>query len=321
MRILVIKLGALGDVVLAFQPFVDIRAHHAHDDITLLTTAPFAALLGASPWFDHVAIDRRAAWWNLPGVLALRRTLQGFDRVYDLQTSARSSRYFVLAGRPRWSGIASGASDPHANPNRNRMHTTARQRDQLAMAGVPPAAKPDLSWLTDSVSVARLQERAGVRKPYALLIPGAAPHRPEKRWPATRFGELATHLARRNVTPVIAGTGAEKPLATIIRTACPDAIDLTGQTTLQELAALATHADLAVGNDTGPMHLAAAVGCPGLVLFGPHSNPALTAPPGMAVLRAPVLADLPTSRVVAALPQAQKTRLHEHPTKARPCPP
>jgi ADP-heptose:LPS heptosyltransferase len=321
MRILVIKLGALGDVVLAFQPFADIRAHHAGDDITLLTTAPFAGLLAASPWFDHILIDRRPAWWDLPGVRALRQTLRGFDRVYDLQTSSRSTRYFRLAGRPQWSGIACAASHRHTNPNRNHMHTTTRQRDQLAMAGVPPGCKADLEWLT-TCSFSRLRERVGVREPYALLIPGAAPHRPAKRWPAKNFGELANHLSSQNVTPIIIGTSSEKPLAAVIQSTCPEAVDLTGQTTLQELAALAAHAAIAIGNDTGPMHLAAAVGCPGLVLFGADSNPALTAPPGMAVLRVPVLADLPTHRVVAALSQAQKTRLIPPPLpEANPCPP
>jgi ADP-heptose:LPS heptosyltransferase len=127
-NILVIKLGALGDVVLAFQPFADIRAHHPGARITLLSTAPFAKLLAASPWFDEIRIDARPAWWNFAGVLALRRSLLGFDLVYDLQTSGRSSRYFWLAGRPAWSGIAPGASLPHANPARDRMHTLDRQR-------------------------------------------------------------------------------------------------------------------------------------------------------------------------------------------------
>jgi ADP-heptose:LPS heptosyltransferase len=324
--VLVIKLGALGDVVLAFQAFADIKAHHPGAEITLLTTAPFAPLLAASPWFDRIAIDRRPVWWNLPAILALRRTLRGFDQVYDLQTSHRSCWYFHLAGRPRWSGIARGASHPHANPRRNHLHTIARQRDQLAMAGVPPAAKPCLDWLTNA-ALSRLPERAGVRVPgkigpYALLIPGAAPHRPEKRWPAERFGELATHLMGQNITPVIAGTAGEKPLAAIIQAACPRAIDLTGQTSLPELAALAGRAAMAVGNDTGPMHLAAAVGCPGVVLFGRYSDPALTAPPGMTVLRAPVLADLPTDRVAAALPQGHTDRLFAiSQPEARPCPP
>ena len=92
-RILVIRLGALGDLCLSFGPFAAIRAAHADDEITLLTTAPFAPLAGRAPWFDRVAVDARPAWWNAPGLLRLRRQLAGFDFVYDLQTSDRSSRY------------------------------------------------------------------------------------------------------------------------------------------------------------------------------------------------------------------------------------
>ncbi len=103
------------------------------------------------------------------------------------------------------------------------------------------------------------------------------------------------------------GTRGEADLAASIRAACPAALDLTGQTDLPKLAALAARAVLAVGNDTGPMHLAAALGCPCVVLFGPASDPALTAPRGPGgswpvVLRVDNLADLSVDRVAAALP-------------------
>ncbi|MGI4951381.1 MAG: glycosyltransferase family 9 protein [Janthinobacterium lividum] len=296
MRILVIKLGALGDVVLAFQPFADIRAHHPGAAITLLTTAPFAGLMAGAPWFDRVVVDARPRWWDLAGVLRLRRQLRGYDRVYDLQTSGRSSRYFRLAGRPAWSGIAAGASLPHANPGRDAMHTVERQREQLAMAGVPGGAVAALDWLRGETAVTG---------PYALLVPGAAPHRPGKRWPAERFGALAAGLWARGLRPVAVGGASERPLARAMQAVCPAVLDLTGGTTLRELAGLAAGAALAVGNDTGPMHLAAAMGCRGVVLFGSESDPALTAPRGrMAVLRVAALADLPVERVAAALPEA-----------------
>ena len=146
-QVLVIKLGALGDFVLAFGPFAAIRAHHPADRITLLTTAPFADLARRSPWFDWVEVDPRPAWWDLRGIAALRQQLRGYDLVYDLQTSGRSSQYFRLAGRPAWSGIARGASLPHSNPDRDRMHTVERQREQLSAAGITDCPLPDVSWL------------------------------------------------------------------------------------------------------------------------------------------------------------------------------
>jgi ADP-heptose:LPS heptosyltransferase len=306
-RILVIKLGALGDVVLAFAPFAAIRDAHPDAGITLLTTKPFAGLALASPWFDRVAIDARPALWNLRGLRRLRAQLAGYDFVYDLQTSGRSSRYHLLAGRPPWSGIARGCSHPHADPRRDLIHTRLRQTGQLADAGIPDVPWPDLGWL-QALGRQRLERelRPDERPsgPYALLVPGAAPHRPAKRWPAPRFGAVARMLAERGVQPVVLGTAAEAPLAAEVVAAAPSARDLTGRTSLPALAALAGAARLAIGNDTGPMHLAAAMGAATLTLFSGDSDPALTAPmgpgPGRAeVLQAPHLADLPVDAVVA----------------------
>lgn len=299
--ILVIRLSALGDFVLSFGPFAAIAARHDADHVTLLTTRPFVPLAQAAPWFDAVVTDDRPGLLNLPGLLRLRRHLRGHDFVYDLQTSRRSSQYFRLAGRPPWSGIAPGASHPHANPLRNAMHTIDRQRDQLRMAGVTVFPDPDLGFLRSDTPP------PDVRPPFALLVPGAAPHRPAKRWPAECYGTLAAALAGRGLMPVIAGSAAEAPLAAAIRARCPTALDLTGRTGLAALASLAGHAALAVGNDTGPMHLAAAMGAPCLVLFSGHSDPALTAPRGLSgnevrVLRVPDLQGLAAERVLADLP-------------------
>ncbi len=301
-RILVIKLGALGDFVLAFAPFAAIRAHHPRAKITLLTTPPFAELARAAPWFDAVVTDDRPRVWNIAGLLKLRRSLRGYDFVYDLQTSSRSGWYFRLAGCPQWSGIAPGASHPHANPGRNTMHTLERQREQLEMAGVRQFPAPYLDWLG-------VPEEAG-REARALLIPGAAPHRPRKRWPAERFGELAALLGGRGYQPVIVGTAADSLAAATIRMACPSAVDLTGKTTLLQLAAATSGAALAVGNDTGPTHLAAALGVPTIALFSADSDPALTRPRGdVTVLAAPDLADLPVARVAEALSEAHSPLL------------
>ena len=293
-----IRLGALGDFVLSFAPFAAIRAHHAHDTVTLLTTAAFAGLARASPWFDGIATDSRPRWWQVGEMWRLRRFLRGFDLVYDLQTSRRSSNYFRLASSPAWSGVARGCSLPHRNPGRDAMHTLERQREQLAQAGVAPAP-PDLSWLASP--------RPAMPLPFALLAPGAAPHRRDKRWPADRYGSLAARLHAGGMLPVVVGSRGEAGLAMEIRARCPAALDLTGQTTLLDLAALAGRAALAVGNDTGPMHLAAALGAPCLVLFSAASDPALTAPrrPGggwTGLLRVPDLAQLSVERVAAALP-------------------
>jgi len=253
--------------------------------------------LAASPWFNRVVVDSRPEVWNLPGLLKLRRRLRGFDLVYDLQTSARSSRYYALAGKPRWSGIAPGCALPHADPERNRLHTRERLAGQLHDAGIFDLPAPDLSWMTADISRFRLPET------FILLVPGAAPHRPEKRWPAEEFAGLAFGLE----TPCVVAGGAGEAAAGRLIAEAAGARDLTGQTSLLELAAITARAKLAIGNDTGPMHLAAALGVPSIVLFGGASDPALTAPRypdggWPIIIQVPDLNALPVAQVRAALP-------------------
>ncbi|CAA7619333.1 glycosyltransferase family 9 protein [Magnetospirillum sp. SS-4] len=299
MNVLVIKLGALGDFVQAFGPFAAIRAHHPGDRITLLTTAPFADLARATPWFDEIRLDERPRLWQPGKLLALRSWLRGgdFRQVYDLQTSDRSSSYFLLMGKqPRWSGIAPGCSHPHANPDRDSMHTIERQREQLVMAGIATFPTPDLSWASGDLA------RFGLPRPHALLCPGGAVHRPGKRWPAERFAAVATWLSGNGITPLLLGTGKEAPQLAAIAAACPAARDLSGRTSPLDIIALARQAVVAIGNDTGPMHLIAAGGCPSVVLFSHESDPSLCAPRGrVTVLRRPSLAELETAEVEAAL--------------------
>ena len=294
MKILVIKHGALGDILLSLPAMAAIRAAHPQAHITLLTTPPYAPLLAASPWFDTILTDSRPKFWNLPGIWRLRRQLRGFDMVYDLQTSSRSSSYFSLAGRPPWSGISKGCAFPHTDPQRDHIHTRERLEGQLAAAGIPGLPAPNLAWLTRAdVSRFHLPEQ------FILLVPGAAPHRPENRWPEQNFAELAQSLP---LPCVIAGGPAEAELARAI-----PGLNLTGQTDFFELAAITARATLAIGNDTGPMHLATTLGIPSVVLFSAASDPALTAPRypdggWPIILRAPNLHDLPVAQVLASLP-------------------
>ncbi len=296
-RVLVIRLGALGDFFLSFPAFAAIRAHHAGDEITLLTTAPFAGLARSSPWFDRVLVDGKPRRLDLLGRRRLGRSLRGFDLVIDLQTSGRSSSYFALAGRPPWSGIARGCSLPDDDPGRDRLHTIERQAGQLRRAGIAACPTASLDWLRAG------DVRAAVAAPYAVLVPGAAPHRPAKRWPAARFRELAAALAAVGVTPVVVGAANDRALAAVITQGLAGAVDLTGQTDLAGLARLLAGAAVAVGNDTGPMHVAAGMGCPAVVLFSAESDPVLTAPRGAApvtVLKRPALAGLDAPEVLAA---------------------
>src|ERR1700753_878899 len=106
-RILVIKLSALGDFVLALAAMKKIRQAHPKAHITLLTTPPFEALANASPYFNAVFTDGRPEGFTQWMILRRRLRAANFTRVYDLQTSNHTNRIFQLLrpNPPAWSGI------------------------------------------------------------------------------------------------------------------------------------------------------------------------------------------------------------------------
>ncbi len=301
-RVLVIKHGALGDLIQAMDAFQALRRHHAAAELVLMTAPAYAALAQAIPWFDRIWLDKRprlhevGAWWGLRKTFLAER----FDRVYDLQCSSRTARYFRMLPRrqrPEWVGAAPGCSHPNpdfpASPS-NRQKMAA----QLAVAGVPAPRPADLSWLTAPV------EHLGLPERFALLVPGCSPHLPHKRWPAQRYGQLALRLAGHGLAAAAVGTGVDRAAIDGVRAAAPGLLDLGGRTTLFELAAVARRAAVAVGNDTGATFLASAVGTPTLMLMSSHTDPLVSAPwgPGARWLKRDNLSELPVEDVEQALP-------------------
>jgi ADP-heptose:LPS heptosyltransferase len=164
------------------------------------------------------------------------------------------------------------------------------------VAGVAAGAEIDLTWVAADVA------RFGLGGRFALLAPGGSAHRPEKRWPAASYAALARHLAGVNVRPVLLGGPAEAAVLEDITAGCPEALNLCGETSFEDIIVLARGAALAVGNDTGPMHLIGAADCPSLVLYSKASDPARTVPRGADVhfLQRPSLDDLTPAEVIAA---------------------
>ncbi len=317
--ILVIKLSALGDFIQACAAFERIRAAHPDARITLLTTPPYGDLARASPYFNRVETDGRPK--TMAGALALIRRLRRgrFDLVYDLQGNDRTNLLFqtLRPAPPRWSGVAFGCALPDRNPGRMNMHTLERQAEQLREAGIWPGAPtlpgtapaPNIDWMLALEPQAPAGALAETR-PIALLVPGAAPHRPAKRWPAPNYTALAREMGQRGFAVQLIGGPAEAGLAADIQAQAPEAINLTGKTDFAGVATLGARAAVAVGNDTGPVHLIAAVGAPTVALFSSDSDPALCAPRGrVTVLREPDLSDLAVETVMAAaIARAQNQR-------------
>ena len=282
-RILVIKLGALGDYMQALGPMAAIRKAYPDSHITLLTTKSFARLSQACPYCDDVWIDDRPRWYQPTKILKLRKEFKerNFERVYDLQNNDRTCLYFrMMQSKPEWVGIAKGASHRNTSPERTAGQAFYGHAQTLALAGIEDVAIDSLEWIQPE----RTAKELGLLGPYVLIVPGSAPSRPDKRWPAAYYGALCQKLVTEGLTPVIIGTKDEEAAGREILSHCTEAHNLMGETSLFDLPALGRGATAIIGNDTGPMHVMAPTGTPCLVLFSKSSNPKRHAPIGDHVL-------------------------------------
>jgi len=301
-HILVIKLGALGDIFAATSAFEAIRTYHPNDQITFLTTRPFEALAQQFGYFDDIWLDDRLKMTKLKGLWNLRHQLRNrsFDRVYDLQMVDRTNFYYQLMGpgrRPEWVGTAWGASHRY-QPQKILAYHQERLRGLLAIAGIDSLPSLDLTRLSKEISA------FPVKLPYVLFAPGAsAAHRKIKCWPLDQYAKVASKLIKEGLTPVIVGTADEDNRLLVKE--CPESIDLTGKTKIMDVITLATHAAFAIGNDTGPMHIASCCRCPVLVLFFGPNNPEAVGPRGIFYrhLYALEKTGLPPEKVLDCLPQ------------------
>lgn len=265
-KILVIKLGAFGDVVQADGALRDIRAFHPGAEIVLLTTPPFRKLMDRCPHVDRVLTDSRAPRWKIGAWIRLASMLRNerFTRAYDLQRQGRTELYHKLFLRNvAWSGKQKGERP------KSGLDGLAFQ---LKNAGVPThhCLKPDVSWMADDM--ADLLRKEGVRKPYVALIPGCSARHPHKRWPY--YGQLAEALIERGYDVVTAPGPDEIELAKSIPG--HTLLGPNGYLDWFELAGVLKDACYIVGNDTGPSHVASCLGKPGLALFGPHTSASRT---------------------------------------------
>jgi len=267
-KILVIKLGALGDFVIATGPFKAIKEKEAEAHITLLTTAAFVNMAKQSGFFDEIIVDKRLPFYNLGYLWKLHKKLQGFDFVYDLQTNQRTGYYYLLAGKPQWSGMAKGCSHFDDNPERKNLHVVKSSEEQLKKCGINHIPNPNITFAKADCSKT-LEEHKVKENNFVALIPGGAAHREDKRWPF--YTELATKFMQQGKQVVLVGGKAESALLAEISSQS-GAVNLCGQTNLHQLIDLLDKAQIVVGNDTGPTHMAAATNTKGVVLFGSGSN-------------------------------------------------
>jgi lipopolysaccharide heptosyltransferase I len=273
-RILLVKLSSFGDVIHALPTLEALREAFPQAHITWLVEEAFAPLLYGHPALDEV--------WPAPRLRLnqggrVRKTVnllrqQPFDLVIDLQGLLKSALWVALArssrkvGYDRTRELSYLALTERLSPYDPEAHAVLRYLNLAHYLGAPFALprfrfgfpltfEPDRFHLVD--------------RPLVILHPGT--RWATKLWPAAHWARLSDWLVReKGFQVVITGSAADRPLAEdIISLMHTPALNLAGRTSLEELAGLLAHATFAVTADTGPMHLAAALGTRVVAVFGP----------------------------------------------------
>lgn len=291
MNILIVKLSAIGDVVLAL-PFLEaLRRTWPRARITWLVEEAAAEVVLDHPALDRVLVVRRKAWLKeirqgrlrraareLKDFLSLFRA-EEFDLVIDLQGLFKSAIFtFLSRGRTRV-GFDRSRELSHLWYNRRMApydrdrHAYTRNLETAAFFGADLSLHPDLAegllLPRHEASAQRAAEfLAPARGRRVVLNPAA--RWATKLWPVRNWRDLARRLAGEpGVSVVLTGAPGDLDLTREISAGDARMLDLAGATSLKELAEVFRQSDLVVSSDTGPMHLAAAAGTPVVALFGP----------------------------------------------------
>jgi heptosyltransferase-1 len=279
-RLLIVKLSAFGDVIHTLPTLEALRALYPQGHITWLVEDPFAPLLAGHPALDEVwsiprlRLQRQSLYWEAPALAAMLHRLrsQPFDMVIDLQGLLKSALWVALTRSLRkigYNGTREGSylvlreKLPPYDPD---AHAVLRYLNVARYLGAPEM--PARFRLEHVVAGSgELLDQVN-QKPYVVLHPGA--RWATKLWPAASWARLAEWLAGRVLAVVLTGSPGDHRLAqAILAESQAPIINLTGRTAMGELAAVLKGAAFAVTTDTGPMHLAAALGTPAAALFGP----------------------------------------------------
>ncbi len=290
-RILILSVAGLGDFVLGTPAVRAIRERYPQARIWMVTIPEVTPLAARCPYVDEVrSLDLRHSRSAIASMLGrkqheirqLIRDLRAmrFDlavNLYHVGTRAgglRMAAFLRAVGAARSVGRSSGGRGVGFDLTSGAEgHEIDAQLAVARLLGAAPTRHDPELWVTaeDRAACADLLERHGLRGTDRIACIHAGAAQPEKQWPSDRFAAVGRRLAEAGARVVLLGVAAQRDLCATIARAIPGAISLAGETSLPLLAALLQRAALLVTNDSGPMHMAAALGVPLVVAFGPAS--------------------------------------------------
>jgi lipopolysaccharide heptosyltransferase I len=276
-RFLVVRLTALGDILHTVPAVAALRAAHKKTRIDWVVERKWAPVLEGSPALDEVIpFDRRSAWGALECVARLREN--HYTCALDFQGLYKSSILASLSGAPRRIGFerAWAREQGAAMLYTERVTPVGRHVAELnyslaESAGASRPNTPEYPLRVPAGGAASMRARLlelGISGDYIVVGPGGSWR--AKCWPPERFGEICRAIERRFEMRVIVihGPGEKEIAEEVLRAAAPAKPALIS-TTIEELMGLLAHARCLIAADSGPLHLAAALGTPVVGLYGP----------------------------------------------------
>lgn len=287
-NILVIDFGQLGDVVLSLPALRAIRERFPQARITVAVGKPGAEVVNLSGYANATLVVDRVALRDGPKLVSIGRIIrlvkkvrqEKFDFVVDLHSLSETNLLGFLSGAPKrlYSRRPGRSLDflgnfnprPPVEKDHRTRHLIDRYLDVLRPLGVINAERqPRLQTRpADDNVVDKLlkKEKADAGSPLIGLFPGAG--HPSRRWPLEQFAELAEYLVRNDgVRPIVFAGPEERPLISQMKSLFPKSTIIFDRLTIPQLAAAQARLAVLVSNDTGPMHIAAAVGTPVVLLL------------------------------------------------------
>ena len=268
MKVLIIKQGALGDVIFATPILRQIQEHHSKDELWLLTTPAYESLFDNWDNLSVKAFPRKGLINTWRTIIWLRR--QKFDCLYDLQSNDRSRVLTLFSGAPK--RVGNHPNFPYTfhppAPYTGQCHAFDRLNQILASAHIPPAPpRPALpiAKATKDLIDTWLEDQGLMNKKLVILHAGASVKHPAKRWPY--YGELAQALAAESFCVIWIGARDDMELNRELSK--KTGVNTTGEFNVQGLIELGRHVRFAVANDSAPMHILSCSGIPVFGIFGP----------------------------------------------------
>ncbi|MBK8575601.1 MAG: glycosyltransferase family 9 protein [Elusimicrobia bacterium] len=272
-RVLVIRLSSLGDVVLTAPVLAALKAAWPGCHLTFLTKGAFAPVFSHSPHVNKVLQFEDKGLWGWAREIRQSR----FDVIIDLHDTFRSRVWSFLSGAPRTVRYDKRAADRRRLVWTKRVSprlsggVVDRYLETLTVLGISSAHRvPQLFLGPEERLPDHLEKRLGPG-PFVAIAPGAL--HPTKRWGPDRFAEAADRLAEGKPV-ILLGAPADAPAAeAVLQTLTSSAQSFVGQTSVREMMLILRRCALLLTNDSGAMHVAAALGVPTVAIFGPTVKP------------------------------------------------